>query len=98
MARWRGMAARSWHRSVGRQFLVDAARCGAVMMVGMMTPAAAPMILIYARVGRQAAARGKPFAPAGWFALGYFLAWTGFAAAATAAAMGARAGAAADRR
>src|SRR6516165_11736737 len=27
----------------------------AVMMVGMMTPSAAPMILIYARVGRQAA-------------------------------------------
>ena len=27
----------------------------AVMMVGMMTPSVAPMILIYARVGRQAA-------------------------------------------
>jgi predicted metal-binding membrane protein len=27
----------------------------AVMMIGMMTPSAAPMILIYARVGRQAA-------------------------------------------
>jgi predicted metal-binding membrane protein len=26
----------------------------AVMMVGMMTPSAAPMILIHARVGRQA--------------------------------------------
>ena len=30
----------------------------AVMMVGMMTPSAAPMILIYARVGRQAASQG----------------------------------------
>jgi predicted metal-binding membrane protein len=55
-----------------------------VMMVGMMTPSVAPMILIYARVGRQAAGRGTPFASAGWFALGYFLAWTGFAVAATA--------------
>lgn len=54
-----------------------------VMMVGMMTPSVAPMILIYARVARQAASRGTPFAPAGWFALGYFLAWTGFAALAT---------------
>src|SRR5687767_3999244 len=54
------------------------------MMVGMMTPAAAPMILIYARVARQARERGTPFAPAAWFALGYFLAWLGFAAAATA--------------
>jgi predicted metal-binding membrane protein len=34
----------------------------AVMMVGMMTPSATPMILIYARVGRQAAQQGKPFA------------------------------------
>jgi len=57
----------------------------AVMMVGMMTPSAAPMILIYARVGRQASARGKPFAATGWFATGYLLAWVGFALVATAA-------------
>src|SRR5437667_12897813 len=31
----------------------------AVMMVGMMTPSATPMILIYARVGRQSGATGK---------------------------------------
>lgn len=55
-----------------------------VMMVGMMVPAAAPMILIYARVARQSRQRGTPFAPAAWFALGYFLAWLGFAIAATA--------------
>ena len=54
-----------------------------VMMVGMMTPPVAPMILIYARVARQAQSRGEPFAPAGWFALGYFVAWIGFAAVAT---------------
>ncbi len=57
----------------------------AVMMVGMMTPSAAPMILLYARVGRQAAAQGKPFAPTAWFAAGYLLGWTGFALAATVA-------------
>jgi len=54
-----------------------------VMMVGMMTPSAAPMILIYARVGRQAASSGAPFAPTGWFAAGYFLAWTAFSLIAT---------------
>ena len=54
-----------------------------VMMVGMMIPAAAPMLLIYAGVARQANARGTPFAATGWFALGYLLAWTAFAAAAT---------------
>src|ERR1700720_4841643 len=56
-----------------------------VMMIGMMTPSAAPMILIYARVGRQASARGKPLAATGWFATGYLLAWVGFALVATAA-------------
>ena len=56
-----------------------------VMMVGMMTPSAAPMILIYARVGRQASARGKPFAATGWFPTGYLLTWVGFALVATAA-------------
>jgi predicted metal-binding membrane protein len=54
-----------------------------VMMVGMMTPSAAPMILIYARVGRKAAGGGTPFAPSGWFASGYLLAWAAFALAAT---------------
>jgi predicted metal-binding membrane protein len=52
----------------------------AVMMVGMMAPSAAPIILIYARLGRQAKAAGKPFAATGWFADGYFLAWIGFSA------------------
>jgi predicted metal-binding membrane protein len=49
-----------------------------VMMVGMMTPSAAPIILLYARVGRSAEAQGKPFAPAAWFAGGYLLVWTAF--------------------
>lgn len=54
-----------------------------VMMVGMMTPSVAPMILLYARVGRQAALQGQPFAATGWFAAGYFLAWVGFSVVAT---------------
>src|ERR1017187_1961029 len=56
-----------------------------VMMVGMMTPSAAPMILIYARVGRLGATQGAPFASAGWFVAGYLLVWSGFALGATAA-------------
>jgi predicted metal-binding membrane protein len=56
-----------------------------VMMVGMMTPSAAPMILIYARVGRQALTQGKPFAATGWFVGGYLLAWSAFSLAASAA-------------
>jgi predicted metal-binding membrane protein len=55
----------------------------AVMMVGMMTPSATPIIRIYARVGRQAAQQGKPFASSSWFASGYLLAWIGFALVAT---------------
>ena len=55
------------------------------MMIGMMTPSAAPMILIYARVGRQAAVQGKPFAASSWFAGGYLLAWIAFALFATSA-------------
>ncbi len=54
-----------------------------VMMVGMMIPSAAPMILIYARVGRKAALQGKPLAATGFFAGGYLLAWTVFSLAAT---------------
>src|SRR5262249_55779496 len=57
----------------------------AVMMVGMMAPSAAPMILMYARVGRQGAAKGTPFAATGWFAAGYFLVWIGFSLVATVA-------------
>ena len=54
-----------------------------VMMVGMMTPSAAPMILIFARVSRQAALQGKPLAATGLFTSGYLLAWTVFSLIAT---------------
>jgi len=53
-----------------------------VMMVGMMTPSVTPMILVYARVGRQAV-ESRPFASVAWFAGGYFLAWIAFSLAAT---------------
>jgi predicted metal-binding membrane protein len=68
-------ATRAW--SVGEYLLAFA--MWSVMMIGMMTPSAAPMILIYARVGRQAAAQGKPLAPTFWFFIGYLVAWCGFA-------------------
>ena len=57
----------------------------AVMMIGMMTPSAAPMILLYARVGRHAAVRGRQFAASSWFAGGYLLAWVAFSLFATTA-------------
>jgi predicted metal-binding membrane protein len=61
-----------------------------VMMVGMMLPSAAPMILMYARVGQSAARNGKRFAPAGWFAAGYVAAWTAFSLLATGLQWGAQ--------
>jgi len=55
-----------------------------VMMIGMMTPSVAPIILVYARIGGQAA-KGRRFAPVAWFGGGYFLAWTAFSLVATSA-------------
>jgi len=54
-----------------------------VMMVAMMTTSVAPMVLLYAMVGRKARTDGKPFAPSGWFFAGYVLVWVGFSALAT---------------
>jgi predicted metal-binding membrane protein len=54
------------------------------MMIGTMTPSAAPMILVYARVGRQAV-EGRPFASVAWFVGGYLLAWIAFSVVATSA-------------
>ena len=55
-----------------------------VMMIGMMTPSAAPIILIYARTGRRAS-ESRPFPPTAWFAGGYLVAWVAFSLAATSA-------------
>jgi len=54
-----------------------------VMMVGMMTPSATPMILMYACLGRQTETQGTPFAATVWFTAGYFLVWVAFALLAT---------------
>jgi predicted metal-binding membrane protein len=56
-----------------------------IMMIAMMTPSAAPTILLYSRVHRHALAQGQvqdELAPTGAFAAGYLLVWLGFAAAA----------------
>ena len=66
------------------------------MMIGMMAPSVAPMILTYARVGREGNVEGKPLAATGWFAAGYFLTWIGFALAGSAGSMTVRTSA--DRR
>jgi predicted metal-binding membrane protein len=58
-----------------------------IMMIAMMTPSAAPTILLYARVHRAALAKGQlgsEVAPIGAFAAGYLSAWLGFAVAAAA--------------
>jgi predicted metal-binding membrane protein len=54
-----------------------------IMMVGMMTPSAAPVVLLYARIERQAAANGHVMANAIWFFAGYLIAWGAFSMAAT---------------
>ncbi|MGH7325078.1 MAG: DUF2182 domain-containing protein [Candidatus Rokuibacteriota bacterium] len=48
----------------------------AVMMVAMMTPAAAPMILMFATIHRRRSAEGRPAVPTAIFVLGYLVVWT----------------------
>jgi predicted metal-binding membrane protein len=57
----------------------------AIMMVGMMIPSATPMILIHARIARQAVEEGRPIATTGWFVSGYLLSWTAFSLVASVA-------------
>jgi predicted metal-binding membrane protein len=59
-----------------------------VMMVAMMTPTAAPMILLFASVQRKRREQERPFVRTGVFVTGYLLAWTAFSAVATAAQWG----------
>jgi predicted metal-binding membrane protein len=54
-----------------------------VMMIGMMTPSAAPMVLVYMGVARNAATRGQSFASAAWFFCGYLGTWAAFSLLAT---------------
>ena len=55
----------------------------AVMMVGMMLPAAAPMILFFATFVRRSQVQGHRVAPVGAFIVGYLVVWSAFALAAT---------------
>jgi len=54
----------------------------AVMMVAMMLPSAAPVILLFSRIGASRAARGSRYASVAFFATGYLVAWWGFSAVA----------------
>src|SRR5215469_14069117 len=54
-----------------------------VMMAAMMTPSAAPMILMYARVGQFIERRTTPLVATICFSGGYFLVWVAFALLAT---------------
>ncbi len=49
-----------------------------IMMVGMMLPSATPMILLYARVSRNAKEKGHSIARVSVFVSGYILVWTAF--------------------
>ncbi len=54
-----------------------------VMMIGMMTPSAAPMVLVFARFNRTRQEKGQPFVPTGAFLSGYLLIWSAFSLGAT---------------
>jgi predicted metal-binding membrane protein len=59
-----------------------------VMMIAMMTPSAAPMVLLYARVARHAREQRQvppTVVATAWFVLGYLMSWLAFSAAAVSA-------------
>lgn len=60
----------------------------AVMMVAMMTPSAAPMVLMFATINRRRRAQQGPFVATTVFLLGYLLLWGGFSVLATLAQWG----------
>ncbi len=56
-----------------------------VMMAAMMLPGAAPMILLFATLGRKQRERQTPYGPTTVFVLGYAIIWLGFSLLATTA-------------
>jgi predicted metal-binding membrane protein len=60
----------------------------AVMMVAMMTPAAAPMILMFASIHRRRAVEGRAAVSTTIFVLGYLVVWTTYSVAAALAQAG----------
>lgn len=70
---------RSWSAAnFGLMFLM-----WAVMMVAMMTPSAAPMLLMFAAVNRRRREREAPYVSTGIFLAGYVIIWAVFSVAAT---------------
>ncbi len=60
----------------------------AVMMLGMMLPAAAPVILLVTALNRKRRAQGGPAGPTAAFILGYLVVWGGFSVGAAFAQWG----------
>jgi predicted metal-binding membrane protein len=60
----------------------------AVMMVAMMTPSAAPMILMFAGVNRRRWEQQGSYVPTSVFLVGYLVVWAAFSVLATAAQWG----------
>ena len=60
----------------------------AVMMVAMMTPSAAPMILMFATIHRRRRVEGRPAVPTAIFVLAYLVVWTAFSVVAALAQAG----------
>jgi predicted metal-binding membrane protein len=60
----------------------------AVMMIAMMTPSAAPMILMFTAVNRRRQKQQAPYVPTSVFLLGYLVVWAAFSGLASAAQWG----------
>ena len=60
----------------------------AVMMVAMMTPSAAPMVLMFAGINRGRREQQASYVPTGVFLAGYLVIWAAFAVLATATQWG----------
>jgi Predicted metal-binding integral membrane protein (DUF2182) len=60
----------------------------AVMMIAMMTPAATPMVLMFASMHRRRKAEGRPAVPTAIFVLGYLVVWMAYSVMAALAQVG----------
>ena len=48
------------------------------MMAAMMLPSVAPMVLVFSRIGRERARRGRAYTPTWTFVAGYLAVWTAY--------------------
>src|SRR6516164_11035262 len=48
------------------------------MMAAMMLPSAAPMVLVFSRIARERARRGRAYTPTWTFVAGYLAVWTAY--------------------